>query len=111
YPTMPPLTGQDAELTAVQRILTGDQTMTVYLNIRSQAEKAAELAVALGKGVHPAAPTKVNNGTADIPAVLLDPEVVTKQNIKDTIVKDGFYTGAQICTPDVAAACQQAGLQ
>jgi D-xylose transport system substrate-binding protein len=111
YPTMPPLSGQDAELTAVQRILTGDQTMTVYLNIRSQAEKAAELAVALGKGEHPAAPTKVNNGTADIPAVLLDPEVVTKQNIKDTIVKDGFYTGAQICTPDVAAACQQAGLQ
>jgi len=111
YPTMPPLTGQDAELTAVQRILTGDQTMTVYLNIRSQAEKSAELAVALGKGEHPAAPTKVNNGTADIPAVLLDPEVVTKANIKDTIVKDGFYTAGQICTSDVSAACQQAGLQ
>lgn len=111
YATPPPLTGQDAELTAIQRILTGDQTMTVYLNIRSQAEKAAELAVALGKGEHPPAQTKVNNGTADIPAFLLDPEVVTKTNIKDTIVKDGFYTGAQICTPDVAAACQQAGLQ
>src|SRR5882757_74810 len=111
YPPLPPLTGQDAELTAVQRILSGDQTMTVYLNIRAQAEQAATLAVAVGRGEHPAAPTKVNNGTADIQSFLLDPEVVTKANIKDTIVKDGFYTAGQICTPDVATACQQAGLQ
>jgi D-xylose transport system substrate-binding protein len=111
YPTPPPVTGQDAELTAVQRLLTGDQTMTVYLNIRSQAEKAAELAVALAKGDHPAAPTKVNNGTADIPSFLLDPEVVTKANIKDTIVKDRFYSADQICTADVGSACAQAGLR
>jgi D-xylose transport system substrate-binding protein len=111
YPTPPPVTGQDAELTAVQRILTGDQTMTVYLNIRQQAEQAAELAVALAKGQHPPAPTKVNNGTTDIASFLLDPEVVTKDNIKDTIVKDRFYTADQICTADVGAACAQAGLR
>lgn len=111
YPTLPPLTGQDAELSAVQRILSGEQTMTVYLNIRSQAEKAAELAVALGRGEHPPAPTTVQNGSADIPSFLLDPMVVTQANIKDTIVKDGFYTTQQICTPDLAATCQQAGLR
>ncbi len=111
YATLPPVTGQDAELTAVQRILGGDQTMTVYLNIRSQAEQAAQLAVALGKGEHPQAPTKVDNGTAPIPAFLLDPIVVTSANIKDTIVKDGFYTADQICTPDVAQACAKAGLR
>jgi D-xylose transport system substrate-binding protein len=111
YKALPPVTGQDAELAAVQRILTGQQTMTIYLNIRAQAEKAAELAVALGKGEKATAPTTVNNGTADIPAFLLDPIPVGKEQIKDTIVKDGFYTVAQICTPDVAAACKAAGLQ
>jgi len=107
YPTLPPITGQDAELAAVQRILTGEQTMTVYLDIRAQAEKSAELAVALAKGEKPKAPTKVG----DVPAFLLDPIAVGKDTIKDTIVKDGFYTVAQICTPEVAAACAEAGLK
>jgi D-xylose transport system substrate-binding protein len=111
YATLPPITGQDAELAAVQRILTGEQTMTIYLDIRAQAEKSAELAVALAKGEKPAAPTTVHNGTADIPSFLLDPIAVSKENIKDTIVKDGFYTVEQICTPEVAAACKAAGLQ
>ncbi|WP_232666197.1 sugar ABC transporter substrate-binding protein [Pseudonocardia sp. TRM90224] len=111
YTTLPPVTGQDAELAGVQRIVTGEQTMTIYLNIRSQAEKAAELAVALGKGEKPAAPTTYKNDVADIPAFLLDPIAVSKSNIKDTIVKDGFYTVDQICTPEVAAACAEAGLK
>ncbi|MFL6127200.1 sugar ABC transporter substrate-binding protein [Actinophytocola sp.] len=107
YPTLPPITGQDAELAAVQRILTGEQTMTVYLDIRAQAEKSAELAVALSKDQKPKAPTKVGQ----IPAFLLDPIAVGKDTIKDTIVKDGFYTVKQICTPEVAAACAEAGLK
>jgi D-xylose transport system substrate-binding protein len=107
YPTLPPITGQDAELAAVQRILTGEQTMTIYLDIRAQAEKSAELAVALSKGEKPAAPTKVG----DIPAFLLDPIAVGKDDVKDTIVKDGFYTVEEICTTDVAAACAEAGLK
>lgn len=111
YKTLPPVTGQDAELAAVQRILTGEQTMTIYLDIRAQAEKSAELAVALARDEKPEAPTKVNNGTADIPTFLLDPIAVGKDKIKDTIVKDGFYKVEQICTGQVAAACKAAGLQ
>lgn len=111
YATLPPITGQDAELAGVQRILTGEQTMTVYLNIRSQAEKAAEVAVGLAKGQQPTAPTKVNNKTADIPATLFDPTAVTKSQIKDTIIKDGFYKASEICTAEVAAACKEAGIQ
>jgi D-xylose transport system substrate-binding protein len=107
YPTLPPITGQDAELAAVQRILTGEQTMTIYLDIRAQAEKSAELAVALTRGEKPAAPTKVG----DIPAFLLDPIAVGRDDIADTIVKDGFYTVDEICTPEVAAACAEAGLK
>jgi D-xylose transport system substrate-binding protein len=111
YATLPPITGQDAELAAVQRIITGEQTMTIYLNIRQQAEKSAELAVAMAKGEKPSAPQKTNNGTADIPSFLFDPTPVSKDKIKDTIVKDGFYTIEQLCTPEVAAACKAAGLQ
>jgi D-xylose transport system substrate-binding protein len=111
YATLPPITGQDAEVGAVQRILTGEQYMTIYLNIRQQAEKSAELAVALGRGQQPAAPTKVNNGSADIPAFLLDPTAVTKDRIASTIIKDGFYKAAQICTGKVAAACASAGIK
>jgi D-xylose transport system substrate-binding protein len=111
FPTIPPITGQDAELAAVQRILTGEQYMTIYLDIRAEAEKAAELAVALGKGEKTAAPTTVNNGTAAIPSFLLDPIAVTADKVKDTIVKDGFYKASDICTGDVAAACAKAGIQ
>jgi D-xylose transport system substrate-binding protein len=110
YATLPALTGQDAELAAVQRILSGEQTMTIYLDIKAQAENAAEAAVALAKGEKPQTNTTVNNGTADIPATLLDPIPVTKDKIKDTIVADGFYTVSDICTPDIAAACTEAGL-
>jgi D-xylose transport system substrate-binding protein len=111
YPTVPPITGQDAELAAVQRILTGEQYMTIYLDIRREAEQSAELAVALARGEKPAAPTKVDNGTAQIPAFLLDPIAVTADKINDTIVKDGFYQPAEICAGPVAAACAKAGIK
>jgi D-xylose transport system substrate-binding protein len=108
-PTLP-ITGQDAELAAVQRILTGEQYMTIYLDIRSEAEKSAELAVAVGQGEKPVAPTKVNNGTADVPSFLLDPIAVTADKVKDTIVKDGFYKAADICKGETASACAKAGI-
>jgi D-xylose transport system substrate-binding protein len=111
YTTIPPITGQDAEIGAVQRIITGEQYMTIYLNIRAQAEKSAELAVALGRGQRPSAPATVNNGTADIPAFLLAPTAVTKDKIQSTVIKDGFYQPAQICTGTIAAACASAGIK
>ncbi|BCJ49991.1 solute-binding protein [Actinoplanes sp. NBRC 14428] len=111
YAKLPPITGQDAELAAVQRILTGEQYMTIYLDIRSEAEKAAELAVAVVRGEKPAAPTQADNGTAQIPAFLLDPIAVTADKIKDTIVKDKFYPAADICTGAVKAACTREGIQ
>jgi D-xylose transport system substrate-binding protein len=108
---LPPITGQDAELAAVQRIVTGEQYMTIYLDIRAEAEKSAELAVALSKGDKPEAPTTVDNGTAKIPSFLLDPIPVTIDKIKGTIIEDGFYKPSQICTAEVAAACAKAGIQ
>jgi D-xylose transport system substrate-binding protein len=111
FPSLPPITGQDAELGAVQRILTGEQYMTVYLDIRSQAEQSATLAVSLARGQAIQAPTTVDNGTARIPSWLLDPVPVTRDRIKDTIVKDGFYKAGEICTGPVASACAELALQ
>ncbi len=116
---LPPVTGQDAELAAIQRILTGDQYMTVYKAIKAEAEAAASLAYDLAYGVAvPADMTggkTVNNkgdGTvgADIPSVLLTPVAVTKANIQATVVKDGFWTAADICTSAYASACATAGI-
>ena len=111
----PPVTGQDAELAAIQRILTGDQYMTVYKAIKPEAEAAAQLAYDLLTDASvPQSMTQgktVNNSKIDVPSVLLTPVAVTKDNIKDTVVKDGFWTVDQICTTEYASACQAAGLQ
>jgi D-xylose transport system substrate-binding protein len=106
-------TGQDSEIAAIQRILTDEQYMTIYLAIKKQAESAAELAVNLLRGEQPSADlvnAKVNNGSGDIPSVMLDPTAVTKDNINDTIIADGFHSAADICTGDYAAACTEAGI-
>jgi D-xylose transport system substrate-binding protein len=109
-----PLTGQDAQLDAIQRILVNTQTMTVYKAYKPEAEAAATMAVTLAQGKPLPAdvvPTTVTNGSGhNAPAKLLTPVVVDKSNIKTTVVQDGLYTTAQICTPQYAAACKSAGL-
>lgn len=104
---MVPVTGQDAEITGIQRILSGDQAMDVYKAIKPEATDAANNAVALASGKAPTSATTKDS----VPATLLTPVAVTKSNIKDTVVKDGLYTVAQICTPQYANACKAAGLQ
>jgi D-xylose transport system substrate-binding protein len=107
-----PTTGQDAELAAIQRILIGEQYMTVYKAIKPEAEQAAELAVQLAKGETPPEPKdKVDNGMEQVPSILLTPVAVTKDNINDTIVKDGFWSADEICTGKYASACKSAGIQ
>jgi D-xylose transport system substrate-binding protein len=86
------VTGQDADLTAIIAIVQGAQSMTVYKPVGSEATVAAEEAVRLAKGEKSRANKTVNNGKTDVPAILLKPIVVTKENIKPTVVKDGFQT-------------------
>ena len=114
-PKTRPTTGQDAELAGIQRILLGQQYMTVYKAIKLEANATAELAVGLAKGSGaPSSLTmsKVNNGTLDVPSVLLPPVAVTADNIKSTVVADGFWTTAQILnTPALKTAGAAVGLQ
>ncbi|MGW2045636.1 sugar ABC transporter substrate-binding protein [Streptomyces sp. NPDC001858] len=109
-----PLTGQDAELAAIQRIVAGTQAATVYKAYKPEAETAAELAVSLleGKDIKSLTTTTLTSGSGDkVPSTLLTPVSVVKANIKDTVIKDGLYTAADICTAEYAAACKAAGIQ
>jgi D-xylose transport system substrate-binding protein len=108
------VTGQDAELAGIQRILAGEQLMTVYQPIIDIAESAAELAVPIAQGKEPPADLakdKVDNGTKQVPSVLLDTIAIQKDNIESTVVKDGFLDVSEICTGKYAKYCQEAGLQ
>jgi D-xylose transport system substrate-binding protein len=116
-PSTRPTTGQDAELAAVQRVLTGEQYMTVYKAIRPEAEQAAELAVNLVNGNKSAADglakDKTNNGQKDVPSIILTPIAATKANAKETVgkmISDGHIKTAQLCTGAVASMCSQLGL-
>ncbi|MFF6781210.1 substrate-binding domain-containing protein [Streptomyces sp. NPDC012510] len=110
---LPPITGQDADLVAIQRIVRGDQHMTIYKPFKPAAAAAAEMAVALGRGE---SVDSITTGTVDspttedVPAALLPSVSVTADTVEDTVVKDGMYTIDQICTPKLRPACDEAGL-
>ena len=112
-PSTRPTTGQDAELAAVQRILAGQQYMTVYKAVKLEAPAAATISVALANGKQPPTPPingTTNNGLKNVPSTILTPVAVTKSNINATIVKDGFWTAAQICTGTYVTACKAVGI-
>lgn len=103
---VPPVTGQDAELAAIQRIVAGDQLMTVYKRIGQEARIAATLAVRLLHGEEIAADLLVEG----VPSKLIMPEAVTRENLEDVIVEGGVYTVEEICTPIYRQDCQELGL-
>ncbi|SDP63952.1 monosaccharide ABC transporter substrate-binding protein, CUT2 family (TC 3.A.1.2.-) [Streptomyces sp. cf386] len=109
-----PVTGQDAELAAVQRIITDEQYMSVYKPYAPEAAAAAEMAVALaqGKSLDSIAKDKVSSDSAnDVPSVLVPVTSLTKDNVNDTVIKDGVYTAAEICTGKYKAACDKLGIK
>ena len=103
---LPPVTGQDAELAAIQRILAGEQYMTVFKSYFTEAAEAGKVAVALATG-------KDVGKTTDFEGVksfIFDPVAVKKDNVKKNIVDTGLYSAKDICTATYAAACKAAGI-
>jgi D-xylose transport system substrate-binding protein len=86
------VTGQDAETVALQRIAAGTQTMTIYKPLKTLARGAAELAVQVASRRIVVAKQTVDNGQVQVPAVLHDVVTVTRDNIVDTVVRDGQVT-------------------
>ena len=108
-----PVTGQDAELTAVQRIIAGEQFMTVYKPIQPLAETAAELAVPVANGEEPPADlvtSETDNGTEAVPTAVIETIAVTADNVQDTIIADDVYPVDEICAGQYASACKDAGI-
>lgn len=94
------VTGQDATVAGIQNILTGDQAMTVYKPILKEAEATAKLVAALSNGADTSSlvngKTKTRDG-AEIPSVLLEPVIVDKNNVKETVIAEGFVKQADVC--------------
>lgn len=113
---VPPVTGQDANLDAVQRVVSGEQYMTVYKSFLLEADNAAEMAVAKvqGRSIEFDALTrdKADSPTQkNIPSLLVPVVALTKDNIKQTVIRDEVYTVKDICTPKYAADCAKIGLE
>ncbi|MEZ7155786.1 sugar ABC transporter substrate-binding protein [Streptomyces althioticus] len=112
---LPPVTGQDADLEAVRRVVSGTQYMTVYKSFLLEATGAADMAVAkvqdraiqfdaLAQDVIDSRSRK------GIPAMLVPVVALTRENIEDTVIADGVYTVKDICTPAHADDCAEIGL-
>jgi D-xylose transport system substrate-binding protein len=90
------VTGQDAELAACQRIARGEQTMTIYKPIQPLAFSAVDNALKLARKEKIDAPDHINNDKIDVPAILQTPVAVDKDNMVDTVVKDGYHTMEEV---------------
>jgi D-xylose transport system substrate-binding protein len=113
-PSTRPVTGQDAELAGIQRILAGTQLMTVYQPLIKLASSAADLAVPIAQGKEPDAAltkSKTDNGQKQVPSILEPTIAITKDNIQETVVKDGFLKASDICTAEYKQACAEAGVK
>lgn len=91
-----PVSGQDSELSAVLRLRKGTQTMTIYKPIQMIASKAAELAVKVAANEQVSKDKTVDNGKTKVPSILLDPILVTKDNIRETVIKDGYLSESEV---------------
>jgi D-xylose transport system substrate-binding protein len=112
-PSSRPTTGQDATVAGLQRVLTGDQYMTVYKAAKPEAGAAAEIAVALAKGDSVRSGLvnqQVDNGKKKVPSVILTPVAILKDGV-GTVVKGGDVKKADLCKGKFASACTSAGIQ
>ncbi len=103
---LPPVTGQDAELAAIQRIVAGEQYMTIFKSYFVEAEKAGEVAVAIANGEDVGETTDFEG----VKSFIFDPVVVKKDNVKEIVGPDGLYKVDEVCTAEYADACAAAGL-
>jgi D-xylose transport system substrate-binding protein len=111
-PSTRPTTGQDATVAGLQRILTGDQYMTVWKAIKPEAGAAAQIAVALAKGEDVPSDLvnqQVDNGQKKVPSVILTPVATVKSNVND-VVKGGDVKASDLCKGQFKSACDAAGI-
>lgn len=104
---VPPVTGNDAEVAAAQRIVSGDQYNTISKPIKIVAEASANVAWEFMQGKKPAGKTRLYN----TPSELFVPTVVTKENIKEVLFDSGIMKAADVCTGEYAKGCEELGIK
>lgn len=104
---VPPVTGNDATIAALQLIISGDQYNTISKPSEIVAAAAAEVAVQLLNGETPEASTTLYN----TPSILFVPDVVTRENIRAAIFEAGIQSAEEVCTAEYAAACAELGIE
>lgn len=102
-----PTSGQDASIAGLQNVLLGKQVATVYKPFSIEAEAASDLAIALLKGETPSANKELEDGT---PFIAVTPVLVGPDAVQ-TVVDAGDASAADICTAEVAAACEKYGVK
>src|SRR3954453_10979231 len=111
-PSSVPSTGQDATVAGLQRILIGDQYMTVWKPVKPESGAAAQIAVALVNGDD--VPSNLinqpgENGQEKVPSVILQPQAIIKSKVND-VVKGGDVNASDLCKGSFASACKSAGI-
>jgi D-xylose transport system substrate-binding protein len=91
-----PITGQDAEVTAAQRIVKGTQTMTVFKDTRDLASEAIQAAVKMVKGEKVESNATLNNRKKEVPSILLKAQVVDKSNIDKVLIDSGYLKKSDV---------------
>jgi D-xylose transport system substrate-binding protein len=110
-----PVTGQDASVEGLQRVLTGTQCMTVYKNTALEAKAASDLAIALIEGDTETADSLASGSVedtvagVDVPSVLAEPQAIFTDDVK-TVIDDGFQSAEDVCTGPAEKACADAGI-
>ncbi len=106
-----PVTGQDATVEGLQNILAGTQCMTIYKSAKEEAGALADVAIALATGeeADTNGTTEDSEGGRDVPSILLDPQPITQDSVKD-VIDDGGASAADVCTGSFAKFCKKAGI-
>jgi D-xylose transport system substrate-binding protein len=103
-----PISGLDAVAQAVQHILAGEQSFTVYFSIKDQASLAANLAVQLLRGEEPTGVDfEVDNERKNVPTILIQPKTIRADDVADTVVADDFVSWDDVCVGEYAQFCPE----
>jgi len=106
-----PVTGQDATVEGLQAVLSGDQCLTIYKQLKPEADTAARLAIDLYKGQKPPVKSQIKDpeSGAYVPAELLSPVEIKKADVK-SVVSAGFVSKKDLCAGKYAALCAENGI-
>src|ERR1700761_1695005 len=112
-PEEKPVTGQDSTVAGLQRILKGEQFMTIFKPIEPEAQTAAEMAISLGETGEVKTKEKtqmIENGKTEVPSVLFTSTPVVKENINETVIAENFVSPEELCEGAFAKACKENGI-